>query len=294
MSAHDGLLGYVRAMGSAPVGAAALALACQLGALPFADLARAQGVTGGTPGPALLDAAREQALSGGTQAPAEPLAGGSEYGVHAHPLTGANKPSHPSHPSTRRPSSHSRRPTRKPRPAPAHAKAPSTPTSPAPAPSSTPIAGVPTPQQTASGAVFPVAGPHSYGDAANRFGAAREGHIHQGQDVLAAEGTAIVAPLAGTITTTGYQAGGAGYYAVEHATDGFDLMFAHCEAGSLAVAEGQALSAGQSLCRVGMTGDATGPHLHFEMWVGGWQAPAGRPIDPLPYLEAWEGAGAGG
>jgi murein DD-endopeptidase MepM/ murein hydrolase activator NlpD len=65
-------------------------------------------------------------------------------------------------------------------------------------------------------------------------------------------------------------------------------MFAHCQAGSFAVAAGQGVSAGQQLCRVGQTGDATGPHLHLEVWVGGWQSPSGRPIDPLPYLQAWE------
>jgi hypothetical protein len=31
----------------------------------------------------------------------------------------------------------------------------------------------------------------------------------------------------------------------------------------------------------------------LEVWVGGWQAKGGYPIDPLPYLEAWE-HGAGG
>ncbi|HEY2142127.1 MAG TPA: M23 family metallopeptidase [Solirubrobacteraceae bacterium] len=165
------------------------------------------------------------------------------------------------------------------------------PPAPAPAPVPTPIAPgppTPTPIPGAAGAVFPVQGPHNFGGPENRFGAARAGHIHQGQDVLAAEGTPVVAPVAGTITTATYQAGGAGYYAVEHATDGFDFMFAHCQAGSLAVAEGQAVSAGEPLCKVGQTGDATGPHLHFEMWVGGWQAAGGHPIDPLPYLQAWE------
>ena len=84
---------------------------------------------------------------------------------------------------------------------------------PAPAPSpsipATVEAGVPTPAQTvADGAVFPVAGPHNFGGPENRYGAPREGHIHEGQDVLTAEGTPDVAPLPGTITWTDYQAGG--------------------------------------------------------------------------------------
>jgi murein DD-endopeptidase MepM/ murein hydrolase activator NlpD len=97
-----------------------------------------------------------------------------------------------------------------------------------------------------------------------------------------------VAPMAGTIVTTGYQAAGAGYYAVEHTAAGFDFMFAHCQAASLAVSAEQAVSAGQALCKAGQTGDATTAHLHFEMWVGGWQSSGGHPIDPLPYLEAWD------
>jgi murein DD-endopeptidase MepM/ murein hydrolase activator NlpD len=161
-------------------------------------------------------------------------------------------------------------------------------------PGSAPAVGVPTPAQSAvAGSVFPVAGPHSFGGPENRFGAPRSGHVHQGQDVLTAEGTPVVAPLAGTILTTGYQAGGAGYYTVEHTGVGFDFMFAHCEAGSLAVSTEQAVAAGQLLCQAGQTGDATTPHLHFEIWVGGWQTAAGYPIDPLPYLEAWERTGAG-
>lgn len=168
------------------------------------------------------------------------------------------------------------------KPAPKAPPAPVAPTAPAPE------VGVPTPAQTvADGAVFPVAGAHSFGGPENRYGAQREGHIHEGQDVLSAEGTADVAPLAGTITWTSYQAGGAGYYAVEHTPIGFDFMFAHCEAGSLAVSAGQAVAAGQLLCNAGQTGDATTPHLHFEIWVGGWQSPTGHSIDPLPYLEAW-------
>jgi murein DD-endopeptidase MepM/ murein hydrolase activator NlpD len=147
----------------------------------------------------------------------------------------------------------------------------------------------PGPAETAAaGAVFPVAGPHSLGGPENRFGAPRVGHIHQGQDILAAEGTPIVAPLAGTIITAAYQAGRAGYYVAEHTVLGLDFMFAHCRSGSVAVLAGQAVGAGQTLCQAGQTGDATAPHLHFEIWLGGWQAQGGHPVDPLPYLLAWD------
>jgi murein DD-endopeptidase MepM/ murein hydrolase activator NlpD len=167
-----------------------------------------------------------------------------------------------------------------------------TPVTPAP-PSAAPEAGVPTVAQTvADGAVFPVRGTHNFGGPENRFGAPRTGHVHEGQDVLTAEGTPDVVPLAGTIESTANQPGGAGYYVVEHTLIGFDFFFAHCEAGSFTVSAGQTVAAGQQICSAGQTGDATAPHLHFEMWVGGWQAKGGRPIDPLPYLEAWERAGS--
>lgn len=149
--------------------------------------------------------------------------------------------------------------------------------------------GGPTPAQTlAEGALFPVLGAHSFGGPENRFGAGRAGHIHQGQDVLAGEGVSVVAPLPGTIVTTGYQAGGAGWYVAESVADGLSFFYAHCQAGSVAVRAEQPVRAGTQLCRVGQTGDATGPHLHFEIWVGGWRVGDGYPIDPLSYLEAWD------
>ena len=174
-----------------------------------------------------------------------------------------------------------------PTPVPAEVPAPVVPSTHAPEPA--PEAGVPTVAQTvAAGAVFPVVGPHNFGGAENAFGAPRTGYRHQGQDILTAEGTPVVAPLAGTVLTTSYQEAGAGYYAVEETAIGFDFMFAHCQVSSLAVSTGQSVATGQVLCKAGQTGDATAPHLDFEMWVGGWQAPGGRPINPLPYLQAWE------
>ncbi len=144
----------------------------------------------------------------------------------------------------------------------------------------------PIPLPDAAGHVFPVSGPHTYGDP---FGAPRKGYTHQGQDILAAEGVPVVAPVAGVTSFTDYQANAAGYYIVEKGSDGYDYFFAHCQKGSTAVAPGQAVVAGQQLCNVGMTGDASGPHLHFEVWEGGWRVDAGsHPIDPLPLLKSWD------
>jgi murein DD-endopeptidase MepM/ murein hydrolase activator NlpD len=85
------------------------------------------------------------------------------------------------------------------------------------------------------------------------------------------------------------QPSAAGWYVVLRAVDGRDMFFAHCQAGSVAVAPGQAVAAGQRLCAVGHTGDATGPHLHFEIWLGGWRVDAAsHPIDPVADLKAWD------
>jgi biotin carboxyl carrier protein len=165
-------------------------------------------------------------------------------------------------------------------PAPA---APTGPGAPRPAPA------VPAPSPGGPG-VFPVAGPFDFGCADARFGAGRVGHIHEGQDIGAAAGTPVVAPYAGTVSRTAFQASGAGEYVVLDGADGRAYFFAHCQRGSTAVAEGAAVTAGQRLCLVGATGTTSGAtHLHFEIWQVGWRVAGGYAIDPLPELLAWAG-----
>ena len=136
--------------------------------------------------------------------------------------------------------------------------------------------------------VFPVQGPYSFGGAGAVFGAGRTGHIHQGQDIVAAEGQAVVSPVAGTVHWVAYQASGAGHYVVVAGADGRHYVFMHLQAGSIVVAKGAPVTAGQRLGSVGNTGASEGPHLHFEIWVNGWWATkASAPIDPLPDLKAW-------
>jgi murein DD-endopeptidase MepM/ murein hydrolase activator NlpD len=148
----------------------------------------------------------------------------------------------------------------------------------------------PAPAAVTGNGVFPVQGPYNFGGKDSRFGAPRTGHIHQGQDVAAAEGTPLVAPKAGTIHWRAYQAGGAGYYLVLDA-DGEDFMyvFMHLRQGSLLVSKGDRVIAGQQIAQVGNTGSSEGAHLHFEVWEGAWYG-GGHPIDPLPILKFWEAA----
>ena len=142
------------------------------------------------------------------------------------------------------------------------------------------------------GALFPVQGPYSFGGDDARFGTERNGHIHQGQDVIAAEGTPVVTPVSGFVYWRAYQAGGAGYYVVVRGDDGRDYAFMHFQDGSVLVTKGQRVAAGQRLANVGATGDAQGAHLHFEIWPDGWYANAdSHPIDPLPDLLRWAAGG---
>jgi murein DD-endopeptidase MepM/ murein hydrolase activator NlpD len=299
---------------SASRAAIATATALLFTVTPSASLlavARAMDSTGGSPAPSASVATQPQSItqaggsgtagaptdtagSGGAVAPSTRGTGGSEYGVVEPKPRVVHKPA-ARKPAAHKPTHTPRRPRvlAKPKVAPKPAKpAPPKPAPPKPRPALDP--GAPSPAQTAGeGAIFPVVGPHNFGNAENRFGAGRTGHIHEGQDVLASEGQEVIAPLAGTIITTAYQAGGAGWYVAEHTGDGLDFFYAHCQAGSIAVSTGEVVAAGQLLCKVGQTGDATGPHLHFEVWVGGWQAAGAHPIDPLPYLEAWDHTAAG-
>jgi murein DD-endopeptidase MepM/ murein hydrolase activator NlpD len=151
-----------------------------------------------------------------------------------------------------------------------------------------PAAGAPAPTGE-SGHHFPVSGSYSLGGADARFGAPRKGHRHQGQDVIAAEGTPVVAPWAGLVEFVRFQKSGAGWYVVlDGDGEDRDYVFMHLRKDSILVAPGQHVSAGQPLAQVGNTGSSSGPHLHFEIWVGGW-FDGGKPIDPLPLLQQWSG-----
>ncbi len=138
------------------------------------------------------------------------------------------------------------------------------------------------------GFIFPVRGPHNFGGPEARFGAPRDGHLHQGQDVIAACGTILAVVHGGVVKAAGFQIGGAGNYVVIDGADvEQDYAYMHLLNPSPLVF-GQAVSTGEKVGKVGATGHTTGCHLHFELWVGpGWYT-GGGPIDPLPLLQYWD------
>ncbi len=136
--------------------------------------------------------------------------------------------------------------------------------------------------------VFPVRGAYSLGGTGARFGAGRTGHTHEGQDILAASGTPIVAPLAGAVLFNSYQANGAGPLRDPPRRQRLGHDLRPLPGGQRDARARRARAAGDQLCLVGATGSASGPHLHFEIWPDGWRHLKGtRPIDPLPQLRRW-------
>jgi murein DD-endopeptidase MepM/ murein hydrolase activator NlpD len=133
-----------------------------------------------------------------------------------------------------------------------------------------------------AGHVFPVKGPHRYGDG---LGAGRN---HMGQDLLADCGQRVRAARGGRVTVRDYQARGAGYHVVINGrgTDR-DYVYMHMKR-RIAVRKGERVETGETIGRVGSTGRSTACHLHFELWSApGWYR-GGRVLDPTPPLRRWD------
>lgn len=104
---------------------------------------------------------------------------------------------------------------------------------------------------------------------------------HSGIDVSmsGAYGKNIVATKDGTVIISSYEGqNGTGYgsYIVIDHGGGYTSLYGHCS--ELLVSEGQRVSRGQIIARVGSTGWSTGPHLHFEIRYNG------ETVDPLDYV----------
>ena len=93
---------------------------------------------------------------------------------------------------------------------------------------------------------------------------------HNGTDIVAPNGTQILAAAAGTVTiANGIDSWGGSYgyhIKIDHG-NGLETLYAHCSA--ICVTPGQQVQQGEVIGFVGSTGNSTGNHLHFEVWMSG-------------------------
>lgn len=129
---------------------------------------------------------------------------------------------------------------------------------------------------------FPVGVPVSAAYGSNTY-LSQFSRPHRGVDLTPGLGADIHVIAAGTVRIATEAGGDYGVtVVVDHIIDGqlVSTRYAHMIRGSLAVSVGDTVTAGQVLGKVGETGKATGPHLHFEVLLGGTTH-----IDPMPWMQ---------
>jgi murein DD-endopeptidase MepM/ murein hydrolase activator NlpD len=127
---------------------------------------------------------------------------------------------------------------------------------------------------TSTGFIWPFSGSIS-----SAFGEYRGGNsYHMGMDIdgFGRYGAPVVAAASGTVVLATYSDWGLGTYVTIRHGDGSETVYAHLSTAY--VSQGQSVGQGEQIGAIGCTGYCTGPHLHFEMWIGG------SVVNPLAYL----------
>ncbi len=105
-------------------------------------------------------------------------------------------------------------------------------------------------------------------------------NFHHGVDFAGKRGTEVVTVASGIVIVAGTKGGYGKFVEIMHG-DGFVTRYAHNQ--QLLVAVGDKVEKGQAIAKLGSSGHATGPHLHFEVLKGG------KKINPLGYIRRVRG-----
>lgn len=100
--------------------------------------------------------------------------------------------------------------------------------------------------------------------------------FHNGVDMSAPSGTAILAAYDGDVIAAAYSGSMGNYIMIDHGSELYTI-YMHCSA--LYVSKGQTVTKGQNIAAVGSTGRSTGPHLHFSVRLNG------NYVSPWNYLK---------
>ncbi len=133
-----------------------------------------------------------------------------------------------------------------------------------------------TPVQVSGGYTYPL--PGGYRNVTSRFGNRTHPVTgvykqHTGVDISAPRGTTIMAAKSGTVIIAGKSTAYGNYVVISHG-GGLTTLYAHMS--KLGTTKGATVNAGDKIGEVGMTGYATGNHLHFEVRVNGSYQDAGK------------------
>ena len=132
----------------------------------------------------------------------------------------------------------------------------------------------PAPRYSGGSWAWPVVGGGNYISQYFHYG-------HYGVDIAADYGTPIVAPVAARVIFAGWKSNGGGYQVWLQLGNG--LYTAEYHMSAVTVSAGQDVAKGQRVGKIGMSGWASGPHCHFEVWVGSpWESGSYR-VNPLRY-----------
>ena len=143
---------------------------------------------------------------------------------------------------------------------------------PAPPPSS---GGGSPPADTGTQLMWPASGPVTSGFGFRVHPIFGYSKMHTGIDIGAAYGAPVWAADTGSVAYVGTMSGYGNVVAIDH---GGGLATTYNHLSAFYVSTGQSIARGTQIGAVGCTGYCTGPHLHFEVRVGG------SPVDPMPYL----------
>jgi len=99
--------------------------------------------------------------------------------------------------------------------------------------------------------------------------------MHEGMDISNRVGTLIIAPASGMISDTGNDFSHGKFVVISH---GFGMTTRYNHLNKVLVRAGQKVNRGDKIAEIGLSGQTTGPHLHYEVRVNG------IPVNPMRYI----------